>query len=226
MQPVIRLALILLFSFAVFPAPALSAADKLKFLSEAHFEFSIELFRQVARAKPGNLVISAQNVNVGLALLFLGSTANTTSSYQLRRTLHYENMSYVDIHRSHKRAQEVLAEKYYTTNHQFYSKTGLFVQKGAGVKEDYGRAVREFYKSEITPVDFGASGSGQVVDTVNQWAAKVTGEAVEQLLSAGPGSDSRLLLASAASIVPGWLHPFDPLATRYNGLFFLPGGRR
>ena len=85
----------------------------LKYLSEAHFEFSIDLYRQLAQNKEGNIVISAQNINLGLAMVFLGTTANSSSSVELRRALHYENMSYVDIHKAHREVLEVLAEPYY-----------------------------------------------------------------------------------------------------------------
>ena len=95
----------------------------LKYLSEAHFEFSIDLYRQLAKNKEGNIVMSAQNINLGLAMVFLGTTANSSSSVELRRALHYENMSYVDIHKAHREVLEVLAEPYYGEQ-DFISKVG------------------------------------------------------------------------------------------------------
>ena len=64
-----------------------SSADlrkNLRYISETQFEFSIEVYREIAKSRPGNLVISANNINVGLSLLFLGTTSNTTSSRELR----------------------------------------------------------------------------------------------------------------------------------------------
>lgn len=54
------------------------------------------------------------------------------------------------------------------TNHDFLNKIGLFVQKGANVKQEYKRAVREFYRSNILEVDFGAAGSGEVLNSMNR----------------------------------------------------------
>ena len=85
-----------------------------------------------------------------------------------RKTLHYENISYVDIHKSYKEVLSLLSEPYYVTNHDFINKIGLFVQKGANVKQDYERAVREFYRSNILDVDFGAAGSGEVLSSMNR----------------------------------------------------------
>ena len=56
----------------------------LRYISETQFEFSVEVYREIAKSRLGNLVISANNINVGLSLLFLGTTSNTTSSRELR----------------------------------------------------------------------------------------------------------------------------------------------
>ena len=56
----------------------------LRYISETQFEFSVEVYREIAKSRSGNIVISANNINVGLSLLFLGTTSNTTSSRELR----------------------------------------------------------------------------------------------------------------------------------------------
>ncbi len=56
----------------------------LRYISKTQFEFSVEVYREIAKSRPGNLVISANNIDVGLSLLFLGTTSNTTSSRELR----------------------------------------------------------------------------------------------------------------------------------------------
>ena len=82
--------------------------------------------------------------------------------------MHYENISYVDIHKSYKEVLLLLSEPYYVTNHDFLNKIGLFAQKGVNVKQEYKRAVREFYRSNILEVDFGAAGSGEVLNSMNR----------------------------------------------------------
>ena len=114
-----------IYIFLILPLSSVSTVSNrdLKYLSEAHFEFSIELYRQLAAREPANIAISPQNINLGLAMLFLGSTANTSSSSELRRALHYSNMSYVAIHRGHREALGVLEEDYYSQQ-DFLSKVG------------------------------------------------------------------------------------------------------
>jgi len=114
---------VLLFPFLFSVALGVPSRN-LKYLSEAHFEFSIDLYRQIAAREDGNIVISAQNINLGLAMLFLGTTANTSSSTELRRALHYKNMSYVDIHKAHQQILGVLADPYYV-DQDFLSKESI-----------------------------------------------------------------------------------------------------
>ena len=103
----------MIFLFHIPSSVAGVSSKDLKYLSEAHFEFSIDLYRQLAKREEGNIVISAQNINLGLAMVFLGTTANTSSSMEVRAALHYQNMSYVNIHRGHKEVLRVLREPYY-----------------------------------------------------------------------------------------------------------------
>ena len=61
-----------------------SSKYNLRYLSETHFQFAIELYNEVAKSQSGNLVIAGHSANVGMAMLFLGTTAKTTSSFEIR----------------------------------------------------------------------------------------------------------------------------------------------
>ena len=60
---------------------------KLQLLSESHFQFSIDVYNEVAKSRQDNIVIAAHNIYIGLAALFLGTTANSTSSKELRNSV-------------------------------------------------------------------------------------------------------------------------------------------
>lgn len=85
-------------------------------LSRSHFEFSLELYKTVNTMSEGgteNLVFSPFSVNSVLSMLFLGTGSASTSSAQLRSVLHYDNMSYVNVHKAFKAAFHVFDDKYY-----------------------------------------------------------------------------------------------------------------
>ena len=72
---------------------------KLQLLSETHFQLSLELYNEVAKSRKdtNNILISAHNVNVALALLFLGTTANSTSSKELRNLIKSFRIDVINI---------------------------------------------------------------------------------------------------------------------------------
>ena len=75
---------ILLLTFVMRRTIICSSKDNLRYLSETHFQFAIELYNEVAKSQSGNLVIAGHSANVGMAMLFLGTTAKTTSSFEIR----------------------------------------------------------------------------------------------------------------------------------------------
>ena len=81
MKPYLQL---VLFTFLIIKTIVSNPKENLRYLSETHFEFAIELYNEVAKSRSGNLVIAGHSVNVGMAMLFLGTTAKTKSSYELR----------------------------------------------------------------------------------------------------------------------------------------------
>ena len=73
----------------------------------------------------------------------------------------------MDILESHRELKQRLSEPYYSDSLKYHSQVGLFVQQGVGVKEGFKRSLEENNLGEIREVDFGASGSGEVIQKVN-----------------------------------------------------------
>ena len=207
-------------------------------LSKAHFEFSLNLYKDLVRSKTGdgptnnntsssrsaNLVYSPYSVNSVLSMIFLGTSSSSNSSLQLRALLRYDDISYVDVHNAFKEVVKTLDENYYEK--KVRSANGLFVQKGVQVSGPYDRALREFYHAKIEEMDFRNSDPDQTMGVVNDWVKDVTDGQIPDLLSAPPGKDSKLLLVNALAMNAKWRFPFNPLETFDKGLFFLPNNER
>ena len=99
-----------------------------------------------------NLVFSPYNVQTVLSMLFLGTSSGSNSSLQLRRVLHYDNVTYVNAHYAYRDVIKNFKDKYY--DHKVLSANGLFVQDGIGISSPYDRALREFYSSKVEHMDF------------------------------------------------------------------------
>ena len=210
-------------------ASAAAAANLAQRLSRAHFEFSLNLYGELVDGldsdgggEGANLVYSPYSVQSVLSMLFLGTSSSSGSSRQLRSALKYDNISYVDVHSGFRKVVENFDDKYY--ERKVRGANALFVQNGVAVSAPYERAIREFYHSRVTHMDF--RDAGRAVESVNDWVDDVTGGQIPALLDAPPAADAKLLLVNAMSMSAKWLNPFSPVDTFEKGLFFLGDERR
>ena len=213
-------------------ASAAAAANLAQRLSRAHFEFSLDLYGELvegleeeaaAGGEGANLVYSPYSVQSVLSMLFLGTSSSSGSSRQLRSALKYDNISYVDVHSGMRKVAENFADVYY--ERKVRAANALFVQNGVAVSAPYERALREFYRSRVSHVDFRGD-AGRAVEAVNDWVDDVTGGQIPALLDAPPAADAKLLLVNALSMSAKWLNPFSPVDTFEKGLFFLGDDQR
>eukprot|EP00095_Tigriopus_kingsejongensis_P008549 maker-scaffold989_size72935-snap-gene-0.9 protein:Tk08549 transcript:maker-scaffold989_size72935-snap-gene-0.9-mRNA-1 annotation:"hypothetical protein DAPPUDRAFT_51792" len=206
---------------------ALSANISQK-LSRAHFQFSVDLFKSLLKDEDmsgnNNLVFSPYSVNSLLSMLFLGTSSSSKSSEQLREVLHYENISYVDVHNAFKEVVNTFDDNYYAK--KVKSVNGLFVQNGVTVSSPYDRALREFYHAKVEHIDFRNADPSQTMGVVNDWIKDVTEGQIPTLLDVPPSKGSKLLLVNAMALDAKWLNPFNPQETFEKGLYFLPGNKR
>ena len=210
-------------------ASAAAAANLAQRLSRAHFEFSLDLYGELvegleegAGGEGANLVYSPYSVQSVLSMLFLGTSSSSGSSRQLRSALKYDNISYVDVHSGMRKVAENFADVYY--ERKVRAANALFVQNGVAVSAPYERALREFYRSRVSHVDF--RDAGRATEAVNDWVDDVTGGQIPALLDAPPAADAKLLLVNALSMSAKWLNPFSPVDTFEKGLFFLGDDQR
>ena len=94
-----------------------------------------------------NLVVSPYSLNLALSMLFLGTTSLTSSSSQLRSLMHFDGISYVDIHNQFKNVIDKFDNNYYKT--KMKTGHGLYVAKDVTVAPHYNRALSQFYHSNI-----------------------------------------------------------------------------
>ena len=133
---------VLIFISSVGQVSAGSVSRNGRKLSRSHFQFSVDLYRHLAQDHVGrNVVFSPYTVDAVLSMLFLGTSSSSNSSRLLRQSLHFDNISYVEVHKSFKEIAKNFEDNYYKTILQFTN--GVFYQVicvplhvNAGVDED------------------------------------------------------------------------------------------
>lgn len=193
-------------------------------LSRAQLEFSLDLYKSVASRDGSNttfgegatdsLVLSPYSVMSLLSMLYLGSSGVT--SEQLRHALHFDNLSYVEVHRSYKKMVEGVTHGKMAANLTLANK--MFLQKGVNVSKVYGEKLLEYYDAALELVDF-AGDATFARDLVNTWVKVHTRGKIEALLDAPPNPDTKLLLANAIYFQGFWLYRFDRQKTYEHSTF-------
>ena len=215
-----------IFIFTVIAQHTL-ASDKSEALSKAHFEFSLNIYKTLLKdqeGNTGNLVISPYSLNVALSMLFLGTSSSSNSSRQLRSLMHFDGISYVDIHNEFKKVVANFDSNYYITKMKVAH--GLYVASDVAISPPYDRALREFYHSKVEHMDFRNADVIQTLGAINDYINEVTEGEIPAMLDRSPEKDSRLLMLDAMALSTRWLHPFDPDDTFSKGLFFSPANQR
>jgi len=193
-------------------------------VSKAHFEFSLDLYKSLAKSteQDGNLIVSPYSLNLALSMLFLGTTSLTNSSSQLRSLMHFDGISYVDIHNQFKNVMENFDNNYYKTKMDIAH--GIYVASDVKVAPHYNRALSQFYHSKIQHMDFRNADTSQTQGLINEYVEEVT--EIKDILEKAPDVKNRLLVVDAMSLRTRWLYPFDAGDTFDKGLFFSPDNER
>ena len=168
-------------------------------LSKAHFEFTLDLYRELARACPpprpppkhaapgeakeeaeeevGNLLCSPFSLYSTLSMLFLGTSSSSDSSRQLRAALHFNSVSYVDAHTAFGQVSRSFAEdRYYSRSVR--SANAVFAAAGTPLSPHYARALAQFYRSRVEELEYTEGNTAEGV--VNGWVEDLTDGAVNR----------------------------------------------
>lgn len=202
-----------------------SMGSNLQRLSRAHFQFTLDLYRNLLDEPGGrhNIVFSPYSITNVLSKLFLGAGTNSNTSRQLRHVLHYDDLTSYEVHSAFRRVLENFDDPYY--NDTVYLANGVFKQAGVVVSSFYERALEEFYMTHLDEVDFSRD-EATARNFINRWVRLHTGDRISQLLSHPLDANTKLVLVNAVVMKVRWLFRFDKAQTFTKGLFYVDSHRR
>ncbi|CAG0894643.1 unnamed protein product [Cyprideis torosa] len=217
---------------ALIAITSIVSASNVQQLSRAHFEFALDVYKALAasseslpgeRDAPSNILFSPFSLATVLSMLFLGAGSSSQTAIQLRKTLHYREISYATVHRAFRSVIENFQDPYYGESVSSFN--ALFQQEGFNVSDYYVRALQEFYHSELRVADFRSDAAG-TRDDINSWVLKATKGRIQDLIPGPIPPETMMVLVNALSFQGDWLFPFDRRNTFDQGLFFLSPNER
>ena len=170
-----------------------------KKLSQGMADFTQSFYLKLAsqRGSP-NFVFSPLSLHSALAMLYLGTTTNSTTSEEIANTLGVAN--------SHEQLKDGYSEIVNTYKNQdnFLYGNKFWAQNGFLVKPQFNKTVHDNLDSEVDNIDFGRRDS---VREVNKWISQKTGGQIKDMVDSF-SPNTQMFIANALYFKEQWQVPF------------------
>lgn len=188
-----------------------------KQLIEADQSFSYDIFRQTVSYdnEEENLFISPLSISTALAMTLNGAEGETLEG--MKETLFLSGMDTEEVNQAFQSLIELLI----TVDLQVEMKiaNSVWHEQSLTVKDDFLQRLEEFYKAEVSGLDFRDPES---VDTINSWVDENTEGKIEKIIDEIP-AEMVMYLINAIYFKGDWLSKFDKDKTRKTD-FYLENG--
>jgi serpin B len=168
--------------------------------------FGIKLFSQIAREDAGkNVFISPVSIAFALAMVYNGASGKTKEA--MARALELQGISIDDVNRNSASLKDMLEKA--DPKVQLRIANSLWSKKDITFKPDFVQRNREFYKAEVTELDFA---DPSAAGTINGWVSRNTEGKIEKIIDQIEPS-SILFLINAIYFKGKWAAEFEKDAT-------------
>ena len=180
-------------------------------------QFAFKLFAELTKSNIEQNVFFSP-VSLALALAMASNGARGETARAIARTLELGEIGTDALNRANAALIESLRalDPYVVLE----IANSLWARQDSTFAPDFLQSNRDFYRAEITSLDFGAA---DAVATINEWVERNTAGTIEAIIDQIDPS-AVLFLINAIYFKGRWAKPFDPRRSREMS-FTLPGGR-
>ncbi|MBD2097150.1 serpin family protein [Trichocoleus sp. FACHB-591] len=175
-------------------------------LVTANTTFGFKLFAQALKADAGkNVFISPSSVAIALAMTYNGAKGETQQA--MAKALELQGLSLADVNRSNAALISGLQKADPAV--EVAIANSLWTQKGTGLQREFLQRNQQFYKAQITELDFTQP---QAPKQINNWVKQKTRSKISQIVDQVQ-PNLVLLLLNAVYFKGKWSEAFDAAAT-------------
>ena len=178
-------------------------------VAKGNTAFAVDLYKNVAAAKSGNLFLSPLSMSTALAMTSAGARGETAQ--QMANVLHLP-LNQTGVHEAFARLTQDFNAK--SPDYELAVANALWGQKDYAFLDPFANTLKTNYGAGLTPVDFKSNAEG-ARNTINGWVEKQTGYKIKDLISPGVlDATTRLVLTNAVYFKSDWAEPFKKNYTR------------
>ena len=171
--------------------------------------FATDLYAKL-KNQPGNLFFSPYSISTALAMTYAGARGNTAT--QMANVLHF-SVPQERLHPSFAALEAELNAVQKKGKVQLSVANSLWPQKGYPFRPEYLGLVKQYYGSNISPLDY-EHATEAARKTINDWVERKTNRKITDLIKPGVlDSMTRLVLANAIYFKGNWASQFDSKET-------------
>jgi len=198
---------------------AISLTEQQQAIGKKLKSFSWDLFNETFRLKNQgeNILISPFSLNVDLAMLLNG--LDDESFKKLRSTMNLQDYSLADINTYFSTMVAGLGQD--DKHAVFKSANSFWYANQYKAVENFTKAIGDFYKAEIKPVDFSKQST---VEAINQWCSDKTDKRIPKLLEQTSSLDLFHLI-NAVYFYGKWESKFDKSKTKKEPFNYASGSK-
>jgi len=182
--------------------------------------FTTDVYKQLAAAGDGNLMLSPFNIATALSMLLAGARGQTAK--EMESVLHVHAGPHYDEALGSFLAN--LNTACNTGENKLQTANGLWVQNGFAIEPAFENTLTNAYHAPLTPLDFIKDPEG-ARSRINSWTEEQTKEKIKDLLQ--PRSlktSTRLVLTSAIYFYGRWQNTFVATSTKPAPFTLAAGG--
>jgi serpin B len=178
--------------------------------------FGLRLLQEIlATEQKPNVMISPLSASVALGMALNGADGQTFEA--MRTVLDYAGMTNAEINTAYRGLIAQLRAR--DPKVEFKLANSVWHERSFPVEQPFIDALRQSFAAEVAGLDFA---SPESVNTINEWAARSTGNRIRQLIERIEPLD-RLFLINAVYFKAPWTTPFEPQATSPRPFVTLAG---
>jgi len=186
-------------------------------LVAANTRFGFKLFSELLpQAKGKNVFVSPSSVAIALGMLYNGAAGKTQQG--IAKALELQGMGLAELNQSNAGLKALLENP--DPKVQLAIANSLWGRQGVDFKPEFLRQNQQFYKAQITALDFDNPRS---LKTINQWVSQATRGKITEILDQIQPDDA-LFLINAIYFKGAWSQPFEKSQTR-DRPFYLADGK-
>nr|CAD7427469.1 unnamed protein product [Timema monikensis] len=173
---------------------------------KGNIDFTLSLYKILAKAKSGNIIVSPMSLEVVLAMAYFGARGETAEQIATGISLPAERNLALDGFR------HLLSSFKSTSNITLEIANKVFTQQNYVIKEDFQALAKNSFLSEAQALNF----ADNVVSAgvINQWVEERTKNKIKDLISPDMlDSLTRLVMVNAVYFKGNWQDQFKPEMT-------------